>query len=207
MRILYVEDNPANVFLVKRVARMGKHEVINYIDGGQALKKFDDIKPDLILMDIQLAGDIGGLDVVRELRAKGVKTSIIAVTAYAMVGDKERCLDAGCDDYLAKPLPIAQLVKIFEEYSARAITASKAKQTAVTTPSEEKTDISSPSDAPSSQTDATIQVTEDKQAVAVEATTSENDIKDSSSSDEDVSASQQAEADIPKNLSESSDSS
>lgn len=116
MRILYVEDNPANVFLVKRVAKMGNHEIINFIDGGEALKKFPEIFPDLILMDVQLSGELNGLDVVRRLRADGVKTPIIAVTAYAMVGDKERCIDAGCDDYLAKPLPIPRLLEIFDIY-------------------------------------------------------------------------------------------
>lgn len=126
MKVLYVEDNPANVFLVKRVARMGNHEIINYIDGGQALKKYDEINPDLVLMDIQLAGDKSGLDVVRELRARGVKTHIIAVTAYAMVGDKERCIDAGCDDYLAKPLPIPRLVEIFELHNKRVLASKPA---------------------------------------------------------------------------------
>jgi two-component system cell cycle response regulator DivK len=127
MKVLYVEDNPANVFLVKRVARMGNHEIINYIDGGQALKKYDEISPDLVLMDIQLAGDKSGLDVVRELRARGVKTPIIAVTAYAMVGDKERCIDAGCDDYLAKPLPIPRLVEIFDAHNKRVLAAGGGK--------------------------------------------------------------------------------
>jgi two-component system cell cycle response regulator DivK len=127
MKVLYVEDNPANVFLVKRVARMGNHEIINYIDGGQALKKYDDINPDLVLMDIQLAGDKSGLDVVRELRARGIKTPIIAVTAYAMVGDKERCIDAGCDDYLAKPLPIPRLVEIFDAHNKRVLAAGGGK--------------------------------------------------------------------------------
>ncbi|MGB7341626.1 MAG: response regulator [Phototrophicaceae bacterium] len=122
MKVLYVEDNPANVFLVKRVARMGQHEIINYIDGDQALAKFDEIAPSLVLMDIQLAGNKSGLDVVKALRARGITTPIIAVTAYAMVGDKERCIDAGCDDYLAKPLPIQQLVKIFEHYANLAST-------------------------------------------------------------------------------------
>lgn len=120
MRVLYVEDNPANVFLVKRVAKMGNHEIINYIDGDQALSKFADLDPDLVLMDIQLAGDKSGLDVVRELRKRGTDVPIIAVTAYAMVGDRERCIDAGCTDYLAKPLPIPRLVEIFQEYAAAA---------------------------------------------------------------------------------------
>lgn len=137
MRVLYVEDNPANVFLVKRVAKVGKHEIINYIDGGQALKKFDDINPDLVLMDIQLAGDIGGLDVVRELRGRGVQVPIIAVTAYAMVGDKERCLEAGCNDYLAKPLPVPRLVEIFQDYSDKVENA-KLKEEPTTPPVEAK---------------------------------------------------------------------
>lgn len=117
MKVLYVEDNPANVFLVKRVARMGNHEIVNYIDGDKAIEKFDEIDPDLVLMDIQLAGSKSGLDVVKVLRAKGVKTPIIAVTAYAMVGDKERCIEAGCTDYLPKPLPIQRLVEIFKQHA------------------------------------------------------------------------------------------
>jgi len=117
MRILYVEDNPANLSLVRRIARMGNHEVISYIDGEQALTKFTTDQPDLILMDIQIAGDLNGLDVVKKLRADGHTLPIIAVTAYAMVGDKERCLAAGCDDYIAKPIPIPLLVELFKKYS------------------------------------------------------------------------------------------
>lgn len=115
MRILYVEDNQANVYLVKRVA-IG-HEVINYIDGEEALAKITNHDPDLILMDIQLAGPMTGLDVVKTLRGRGVETPIIAVTAYAMVGDRERCLAAGCDDYLAKPLPITRLIGLIKKFS------------------------------------------------------------------------------------------
>lgn len=117
MRVLYVEDNPANVFLVKRVAKMGSHEIINFVDGTEALARFKTINPDLVLMDIQIAGELNGLDVVKRLRSEGVTTPIIAVTAYAMVGDRERCLAAGCTDYMAKPLPIAQLVQIFQHYA------------------------------------------------------------------------------------------
>ncbi|MBC8098743.1 MAG: response regulator [Armatimonadetes bacterium] len=121
MRILYVEDNPANLFLVKRVAKIGGHEVINYIDGEDALTNFDKDHPDLVLMDIQLAGDLTGLQVVQKLRAKGHQTPIIAVTAYAMIGDRERFLAAGCDDYLAKPLPIPRLVELLEQYNHGAV--------------------------------------------------------------------------------------
>jgi two-component system cell cycle response regulator DivK len=116
MRILYIEDNPANISLLQRIARMGGHDVLYYNDGEVALANFTRDNPDLILVDLQLAGVLGGLDVVRKLRSDGVKLPIVAVTAYAMVGDKERCLEAGCDGYLAKPLPVAELVEIVQKY-------------------------------------------------------------------------------------------
>lgn len=112
MKILYVEDNLTNVSLVKRVAR--GHTLISYVDGEEALRHFPQDDPDLVLMDVQLAGKMTGLDVVRKLRSDGVKVPIIAVTAYAMLGDRESCLQAGCDDYIAKPLPIPKLVEIIQ---------------------------------------------------------------------------------------------
>ncbi|MBI5670208.1 MAG: response regulator [Chloroflexi bacterium] len=119
MRILYVEDNDTNVFLVQRIARMGGHDVIHYADGPSALAHFAADRPDLVLVDVQLVGHCDGLEVVRALRAAGYRTPIIALTAYAMLGDRERCLEAGCDDYLAKPLPVAALVDVFQQYAAR----------------------------------------------------------------------------------------
>lgn len=119
MRILYVEDNPANVFLVQRVARIGNHEVIHYTEGQPALDNFDRDNPDLILMDVQIPGKMDGLDVVRALRARGVKTVIVAVTAYAMMGDREKCLAAGCDTYLSKPMPVQELVELLRRYDPK----------------------------------------------------------------------------------------
>jgi len=117
VRILYVEDNPANLFLVQRVARMGNHQVINYSEGQSALDNFVRDKPDLILMDVQLPGKLTGLDVVKALREAGHKTPIIAVTAYAMIGDRERCLQVGCNGYIAKPLPVGELVEVIKQYA------------------------------------------------------------------------------------------
>lgn len=114
MRILYVEDNMANVSLLKRVAH--QHTVLNYIDGEEALHNIAVDKPDLILMDIQLAGTMDGLEVVQQLRKEGYTLPIVAVTAYAMLGDRERCLTAGCDDYIAKPLSIPRLVELIKHY-------------------------------------------------------------------------------------------
>lgn len=149
MKILYVEDNPANLFLIRRVAKMGNHEIVNYIDGEEVLRKIDITKPDLILMDIQLAGDLSGLDVVRQLRKDGYTMPIIAVTAYAMVGDRERCLEAGCDDYIAKPLPINRIVELFDKYQKEVHEAEK-RQTAAheaagaAAPSDDMTDDVTP---------------------------------------------------------------
>ncbi|MBE2182625.1 MAG: response regulator [Anaerolineae bacterium] len=138
MRILYVEDNPANISLLQRVARMGGHEVLYYNEGEKALENFAKDNPDLILMDLQLAGKMGGLDVVRKLRSDGVEKPIVAVTAYAMMGDKDRCLEAGCDAYLSKPLPVAELVEMVSMYqekvnaaAAAAIAPAPAAETAV----------------------------------------------------------------------------
>ncbi len=116
MKIMYVEDNPANLSLLQRIARMGNHTVISYTEGESALENFEQDKPDLVLMDVQLSGGLTGLDVVRQLRGRGHRTPIVAVTAYAMTGDKERCIEAGCDTYIAKPLPVQELVELVQRY-------------------------------------------------------------------------------------------
>ncbi|MCS7071908.1 MAG: response regulator [Anaerolinea sp.] len=116
MRILYVEDNPANLSLMQRIARMGGHEVITYTEGEAALDRFEQDNPDLILLDVQLAGKLSGVDLVQRLRARGITKPVIAVTAYAMVGDRERFLEAGFDDYMSKPLPVAELVELVQKY-------------------------------------------------------------------------------------------
>ena len=116
MKIMYVEDNQANISLLQRIARMGGHQVINYTNGENALSNFEKDHPDLVLMDLQLEGRVSGLDVVKQLRARGFTTPIVAVTAYAMVGDRERCIEAGCNSYLSKPLPVAELVELVQTY-------------------------------------------------------------------------------------------
>lgn len=125
MRILYIEDNQANLFLIQRVARMGGHDVVAYTNGEDALKNYERDRPDILLVDLQLAGELNGLDVVRHLRDEGRTLPIVAVTAYAMVGDRERCLDAGCDAYMAKPLPVGELVETLKRYEMR-VTIQKA---------------------------------------------------------------------------------
>ncbi len=131
MRIAYVEDNPTNLALVERVAGMNHHVIVSYQEGEIALEELPKETFDLILMDVELAGDVGGLQVVRKLRADGMKTPIVAVTAYAMMGDRDRCLEAGCTDYLPKPLPINELLALLAHYDEK---IKKAQATEQSTP-------------------------------------------------------------------------
>jgi CheY-like chemotaxis protein len=118
LRIIYVEDNAANLALVQRVARLGQHQVENFVSGEDALEKVVEAPPDLLLVDIQLAGLMNGLDLALALRERAVRVPMVAVTAYAMVGDRERCLDAGFQDYMPKPLPVSDLIVLFENFSS-----------------------------------------------------------------------------------------
>ena len=111
LRVLVVEDNPVNQELISRMLRaVGyTYEIVN--DGVEALERFAQAEIDVILMDVQLP-NMDGYEATRRVRAsKGRKRRpwIIAVTANAMAGDRERCLRAGMDDYLSKPLKTADV--------------------------------------------------------------------------------------------------
>jgi len=117
MRILYVEDNETNQALVERVMRAKQHTILFRDEGEGALELLaNDAEIDLILLDIELAGAISGVEVVKTLRGRNDKRPVVAVTAYAMMGDRERILAAGCDQYLPKPLNIADLIKVLDHY-------------------------------------------------------------------------------------------
>ena len=110
MKILYVEDNDDNVFVVKsRLARWG-HTVLVAVDGHQGIEMAITDQPDLILMDLSLPV-LDGWETTRRLRAAAETKSIpiIALSAHAMAGDREKALDAGCDDYDTKPIDFTRL--------------------------------------------------------------------------------------------------
>ena len=120
MRILYVEDNEVNRALVERIMRARQCEVIFRDEGEGALEVLkDDPKIDLVLLDIDLAGTISGLDVIRTLRARNDHRPVVAITAYAMMGDRERILEAGCDQYLPKPLVVTDLLAMIDHYEKK----------------------------------------------------------------------------------------
>jgi two-component system cell cycle response regulator DivK len=121
-KILLVEDNEMNRdMLSRRLERRGYEEVIA-VDGQQGVDLAQSTRPDLILMDMSLPV-IDGWEATRQLKAKdAVKaTPIIALTAHAMSGDREKALEAGCDDYDTKPIELPRLLgKIEALLGARA---------------------------------------------------------------------------------------
>ncbi|MHB0968951.1 MAG: response regulator [Thermoanaerobaculia bacterium] len=104
-RILLIEDNEQNRYLVTFLMEARGWEVVHAVDGPAGLALAAEANPALILLDIQLPG-MDGYSVARALRAdpKLDAVPVIAVTSYAMTGDRERCIEAGCDGYLEKPI-------------------------------------------------------------------------------------------------------
>lgn len=111
-RILVVEDNLSNMKLFSLILDSMGHQVIEAFDAQTGLGLAQEQLPDLILMDIQLP-DMDGLEATRLLKrnmmTQGIK--VVALTAFAMKGDEERMLAAGCDDYIAKPIRHAEFVE------------------------------------------------------------------------------------------------
>jgi len=104
-RVLIVDDNSTNLKLVAYLVKAQGHEVDTATDADAALAAIRAHKPAVILMDLQLPG-IDGLELTRRIKSDAAMRdiAIIAVTAYAMKGDRERALEAGCDDYVSKPI-------------------------------------------------------------------------------------------------------
>jgi two-component system, cell cycle response regulator DivK len=111
-QILVVEDNERNMKLVRELLEATGYRAIEAATGSQALELAREHRPDLVLMDIRLP-DIDGVEALSRLRADDRTASIpvLAVTAQAMQGDRERCLAAGFDGYLSKPIDVAQLLE------------------------------------------------------------------------------------------------
>lgn len=109
-RILVVEDNLDNMMLISDVLTSLQYEVLQAIDGAQGLKMACEERPDLILMDMSLPR-VDGWTATRQIKADPELRDIpiIAVTAHAMVGDRERALEVGCDDYISKPINLRDL--------------------------------------------------------------------------------------------------
>lgn len=110
--VLYVEDNFHNRRLVRKILESQGYRLLEAEDGANGLRRIQEERPPLVLMDISLP-DMDGLQVVAAMKADEALANIpvIALTASAMRGDRERFLAAGCDDYLSKPVQAMELVE------------------------------------------------------------------------------------------------
>ncbi len=121
-KILVVEDDADTVELLQiQLKQIGYPDVLVATNGLDALDKAREKKPDLILLDIRLPG-MNGFEVIRRLKAdpQARPILILALTAKAMPGDREMCLESGCDGYLAKPILLRQLKAEIEKLLSQA---------------------------------------------------------------------------------------
>jgi len=116
-KILVVEDNTTNFYLINFILEKKGYEVIPAKSGEEGVEAAIKEKPDLILMDVQLPG-IDGLEATRRIRNSKAndKVPIIALTSYAMAGDKEKALAAGCTGYIKKPINPETFIAEIEKY-------------------------------------------------------------------------------------------
>jgi CheY-like chemotaxis protein len=125
-RVLLVEDSPMNRKLARDILRSRGHEVIEAVSVDDAKSKLVGLVPDVVLLDVMLPGG-GGEEVVRFMRASDShkRIPIVAVTAFAMHGDKERLLASGYDGYISKPIDTRQFGPTVESWCIQRPNGSK----------------------------------------------------------------------------------
>ena len=118
--ILYVEDNPDNRSLIRRVLNSEGYSVVEAVNATQAIDRLEAGNIDLILMDINMP-DMDGYTLTAKIKSiqKFTKIPIVAVTANVMRGDREKSLEAGCDGYIQKPIDIDILAQQIERFLTR----------------------------------------------------------------------------------------
>jgi len=112
-KILLVEDNEMNRDMLSRRLLKKGYAVVMALDGLEGVRMAESEKPDIILLDMSLP-EIDGWEATRRIRAAGSKSPIIALTAHAMSGDREKAVAAGCDDFDTKPVDLARLLEKIE---------------------------------------------------------------------------------------------
>jgi CheY-like chemotaxis protein len=120
--ILYIEDNPDNMRLIQKVLEADGHKVYNAANGLDGVSMAEELKPDMILVDINLP-DIDGYEVARRIRSSTdpdlQAVTMIAVTANVLAGDAEKAIAAGCDAYLPKPVNVRELSARVDMYLSK----------------------------------------------------------------------------------------
>lgn len=116
-KILVIEDNEQNLYLVKFILEKHGHEVFEARDGQEGINLAVSINPDLIILDIQLPV-MDGYTVARQIRRNAdlAQVPIIAVTSYAMAGDREKTIEAGCNGYIEKPINPDTFIQQVEQH-------------------------------------------------------------------------------------------
>ncbi|MBM4238855.1 MAG: response regulator [Gammaproteobacteria bacterium] len=116
-RILVVEDTDDNLEILQLVLEREGYAVLQATDGLQGVAMAINEQPDLVLMDIRLP-EIDGYEATRRIKAdpRSAKIPIVAVTSYAISGDRKKCMDAGCDDYITKPYLPPDLVAMIRKH-------------------------------------------------------------------------------------------
>ncbi|MDZ4802478.1 MAG: response regulator [Bryobacteraceae bacterium] len=112
-RILLVEDNEMNRDMLSRRLERKGFEVLIAVDGEQGVRMAASDSPDLVLMDISLPV-MDGYEATRRIKTESPGIPVIALTAHAMAGDRERTMEAGCDDYDTKPINLPRLLEKIE---------------------------------------------------------------------------------------------
>ena len=122
MKILIAEDNAVNRELLRELLEMRGHEVVEACNGEEALRALEDCKPEILLLDLGMPV-LDGYGTTRKIRENpGFATlPVLAVTAYAMQGDKERILSSGFDGYLSKPINPTLLFQELERLLSRTV--------------------------------------------------------------------------------------
>jgi CheY-like chemotaxis protein len=115
VRILYIEDDAASVRVMQRISNHLGHDLV-LASNGQEAQALIQNNIDLILTDIDLP-DIEGITLIGIMRALLPQTIIVAITAYAMTDDRNKCLAAGCNEYLSKPFDFPTIAALIEQYA------------------------------------------------------------------------------------------
>jgi two-component system cell cycle response regulator DivK len=116
-KIMVVEDNEKNMYLICYILKDSKYEIIKATSGEEGVMLAVKEKPDLVLMDIQLPG-IDGLEATKRIREteSGRNVPIIAITSYAMSGDRKKLINGGCTGYIEKPINLDILLSEIKKY-------------------------------------------------------------------------------------------
>jgi CheY-like chemotaxis protein len=116
-KVIVIDDDSRNIFALTATLRAKGYECLSFYDAAEAINTLKEVPCDIILIDMMMP-EMDGYEAIPKIRQIHGKehTPIIAVTAQAMMGDKEKCIDAGADDYIAKPIDVDRLLSILKEH-------------------------------------------------------------------------------------------